>query len=304
MMGAPAYHAPDSLDEALSLLHRLGPDATLLAGGQDLVPLMNQDRLHPKNLIDLKVLRGLSAVEEGERAVTVGALATHRAIERSALLRTRCGLLCEAAGQIGGGIQVRNRGTIGGAVCSGSPAYDFAPCLVALDAEVRLRSASGERRIRARDFFTDAFVTAVRPDELLLEVVLPADGTEAGAGTSAGVAYEKLKFTDGCYCIAAAACVARLGADETFASVRLALGGVEAVPVRLDSVEALVAGARPTDRLLDEVAALVRRAVTRSIEDVMADGEYRRAMAGVVARRALARAAERAEETRREAGEA
>ncbi|MGQ0551452.1 MAG: FAD binding domain-containing protein, partial [Armatimonadota bacterium] len=202
-------------------------------------------------------------------------------------------LLVEAAAQIGGGMQVRNRGTIGGAVSSGNPAYDFAPCLVAIDAEVRLVSASGERRVRAAQFFTDAFVTAARADELLAGICIPANGAQA-AGPSTRYAYEKLKFTDGCYCIASAACVVRMHADGTLASVRLALGGVEAVPVRLDAVEARLAGARLTGGLLDDVAALARKAVASPIDDVMADGEYRRAMAGVVARRALARAAARA----------
>ncbi|MGH2375867.1 MAG: FAD binding domain-containing protein, partial [bacterium] len=107
------------------------------------------------------------------------------------------------------------------------------------------------------------------------------------------------KFTDGCYCIASAACAARLGADGAFASMRLALGGVEPVPLRLTHVETLVAGARPTDRLLHEVAAVAQQAVAHPIDDVMADGEYRRAMAGVIAWRALARAAERAGRARR-----
>ncbi|MGH2375532.1 MAG: FAD binding domain-containing protein, partial [bacterium] len=102
MLTAPVYHAPDSLDEALSLLHRLDSDATVLAGGQDVVPLMNQGRLHPAHLIDLKALRGLDAVQIDDGTVTLGALVTHRAIERSDLLRARIGLLVEAAVQIGG----------------------------------------------------------------------------------------------------------------------------------------------------------------------------------------------------------
>lgn len=298
MQGAPSYHAPGSLDEALSLRHRLGPDATVLAGGQDVVPLMNQGRLHPANLIDLKALRQLATVQAGDGTAIIGSLVTHRAIERSDLLRARLGLLVEAAMQIGGGIQVRHRGTIGGAVCSGNPVYDFAPCLVALDAQVRLLSVSGERRMPAVDFFRDAFVTAARSDELLVEIEIPLRRAPAGASTSD--AYEKLKFTDGCYCIAGAACVAVRGADGALASVRLALGGVEPVPVRLTHVETFVAGARPTDRLLDEVAAAAQHAVAHPIDDVMADGEYRRAMAGVVARRALARAVERAGNAREE----
>jgi carbon-monoxide dehydrogenase medium subunit len=98
MQGTLAYHSPDSFDEALSLLHRLGPDATVLAGGQDVVPLMNQGRLYPAHLIDLKALRGLAVVQARDGTVTVGALVTHRAIERSDLLRARCQLLVEAAG--------------------------------------------------------------------------------------------------------------------------------------------------------------------------------------------------------------
>ncbi len=292
MQGAPAYHAPGTLDEALSLLHGLGPDATVLAGGQDVVPLMNQGRLSPANLIDLKALHALAVVQAVNGTARIGSRVTHRAIERSDFLRARLGLLVEAAAQIGGGIQVRNRGTIGGAVCSGNPVYDFAPCLVALHAEVRLLSVSGERRMPAVEFFRDAFVTAARPDELLVEIEVPLD--RAATETATGHAYEKLKFTDGCYCIAGAACVARLGADGGLASVRLALGSVEAVPVRLTRVETLVAGARPTDGLLDEVSSVARQAVAHPIDDVMADGDYRRAMAGVVARRALVRAVERA----------
>lgn len=200
--------------------------------------------------------------------------------------------------QIGGGIQVRNRGTIGGAVCSGNPMYDFAPCLVALDAEVRLLNVSGERRMPAVEFFRDAFVTAARPDELLADIKIPLD--RAAADTVTGHAYEKLKFTDGCYCVAGAACVAQLSADGALTSVRLSLGGVEPVPMRLTHIETRIAGARPTERLLDEVAAAAREGVAHPIDDVMADGEYRRAMAGVVARRALSRAVERAAKVRGE----
>lgn len=292
MRGEAAYHAPGTLDETLSLLYRLGSDATVLAGGQDVVPLMNQGRLHPANLIDLKALHALAAIQADNGSARIGSRVTHRAIERSDVLRARCGLLVDAAAQIGGGIQVRNRGTIGGAVCSGNPVYDFAPCLVALDAEVRLLSVSGERRMPAVDFFRDASVVAARPDELVADIDIPLG--LATAETATGYAYEKLKFTDGCYCIASAACVARLGADGALASVHLALGGVEPVPLRLTHVETRMAGARPTDRLLDEVTAATREGVTHPIDDIMADGEYRRAMAGVVARRALSRAVERA----------
>ena len=292
MVHAPAYHAPTSLAETLALLQQLGTEAKVLAGGQDIVPLMNQGRLYPGSLIDLRALDGLATVQARDGSIVIGALVPHRDIERSELIRAGCGLLAEAAGQIGGGIQVRNRGTIGGAVCAGNPAYDLPPCLVAVDAEFRLASRSGERRATAADFFRDAHVTAVRPDELLVEIAVPVSGPDVG------FAYQKLKFTDGCYCIAGAACLVQLRPDGSYRVVRLALGGVAPVPIRLDAVEAMLGSVRLTDDLLADVAALAAQAVSDPLDDLMADGEYRRAMAGVMARRALAAATERARRAR------
>lgn len=288
MPAAPAYHAPASLKETLALLRRLGPAARVVAGGQDIVPLMNQGRLNPGGLIDLKALKALNGVQTRNGSLVIGALTTHRTIERAGSLRAVCGLLAEAAGQIGGGIQVRNRGTIGGSVCAGNPAYDYAPCLVALDAEFRVASLAGERRIAASEFFRDAHVTALEPDELLTEIIVPS------SGPNAGVAYEKLKFTDGCYTIASAACAVWLNADDTYGVVRLAVGGVAAVPVRLRQAELRLTGSSLTDDSLADVTALAEEAVDHPLSDVLADGMYRRVMAGVMARRALVLATGRA----------
>jgi len=282
------YYAPASLEEALDRLSQLGTDATVLAGGQDVVPRMNQGQLSPTNIIDLKALKNLVGTETANGAIVIRALSTHRTIERSEAIQNWCGLLADAASQIGGGIQVRNRGTIGGAVCAGSPAYDFLPCLVALDAEFRLLSSVGERRLPASEFFRDVGKTALRPDEILTEITVPKLSPDTG------FSYQKLKFSDGCYSIASAACTVKLNLNESFAAARLALGGVAPVPIRLRQVEAMVGGARVTEKLLGEVAAATEQAVTNPITDVQADGEYRRAMAGVMAKRALTSAFERA----------
>ncbi len=293
MVKTLTYYKPGSIEEALPLLHQLGAEVKVLAGGQDIVPLMNQGKLMPGSIIDLKSLKSLAGVKTQNGSVVIGALTTHRTIERSEVIQAGYGLLADAAGQIGGGVQVRNRGTIGGAICAGNPVYDFTPCLVALDAEFQLLSVTGERRVAASDFFRDAHITALRSNELLAEIFIPV------SSSATGFAYQKLKFSDGCYCIASAACAVELDPDRSCRVVRLALGGVAPVPIRLSQVEAMLAGAQLTEELLTEVATAAQLAVTNPITDVQADGEYRRAMAGVMARRALATAFQR---TRQEKG--
>ncbi len=282
------YYKPGSIEEALPLLHQLGGEVKVLAGGQDIVPLMNQGKLMPGSIVDLKELKSLAGVKAQNGSLVIGALTTHRTIERSEAIQARYGLLADAASQIGGGVQVRNRGTIGGAICAGNPAYDFAPCLVALDAEFKILSLTGERRVAASVFFQDAHITALRSNELLAEVLIPI------SSSASGFAYQKLKFSDGCYCIASAACAVELNPDSSCREVRLALGGVAPVPIRLSQVEAMLAATQITEKLLTEVANAAQLAVTNPITDVHADGEYRRAMAGVMARRALATALQRA----------
>jgi len=271
------------MEGALALVDELGDAATVLAGGQDIVPLMNQGRLFPKNIVDLRRLHGRPGTRHENGFLIIHALTTHREVERSSVVHSECGLLAEAASQIGGGLQVRNRGTIGGAVCAGNPVYDFAPCLVAMRAKLRLRSATGERWVMAAEFFQDAGVTAKQVTELLDEISIPVNGL------SGGFAYEKLKFSDGCYCIASAACNVQLNNDGSFREVHLALGGVEPIPTQLAATEEMLTGEHPTEELLWDVSEQVRSGVNNPISDVQANGEYRRAMAPILVRRALKR---------------
>jgi CO/xanthine dehydrogenase FAD-binding subunit len=288
MIRTLTYYAPATIQETVTLLHQLGAEAKVLAGGQDLLPLMNQGKLMSGALVDLKALKHLVGIQAHDGVIRIGALTTHRGIAQSDVVQARCRLLADAAGQIGGGAQVRNRGTIGGAICAANPAYDFAPCLVALDAEVRLLSAAGERRLTAATFFQDANITALQPEELLTEITVPA------FDSSTGFAYQKLKFTDGCYNIASAACAVQLNPDGTCRFVRLAVGGVAPVPIRLHEVEGMLSGRGLTETVLTAVSAAAERAVINPIADVMADGAYRRAMAGVMAKRTFAAASRRA----------
>lgn len=293
------YLAPRSVDDALTALRELGPAATVLAGGQDVMPLLNQGRLTPSHLVDVSHLGGLAAISDDgvsgdqcvmshEHVISVGALVTHAVLARHPLIRRKAPLLSEAAGQIGGGIQVRNRGTIGGAVSAANPAYDLPACLVALDAMCVLASTQGTRRVPAAAFFAGPGRTARRPDELLVAIEVAPQPSRSGS------AYAKLKFTDGGYNIAGAACVLTMAPDGTCLKASLALSGVAEVPLPLPSAETLLTGARIADNTLAALAAVASSSVNAPITDVMADGDYRRAMSGVMAAQAVERASARA----------
>lgn len=285
MSAGVTYLAPRSLDEALAALRDLDPAATVLAGGQDVVPLMNRGRLVPAHLVDISRLDTLAAITD-TGVITIGPLVTHDRLMREPVIGERFPLLVETVGQIGGGVQVRNRGTIGGAVCAANPAYDLPASLVALEAVFVLASSHGPRRISASDFVTGAGRTARRSDELLIgiEVPPPADSSSA---------YVKLKFMEGGYTIAGAACLLALDGDRICTQARLVLSGVTETPIRVPEVERALVGIRITRAALERVAAGTPAAIVHPISDVMAPADYRRAMAGVVAARAVAQAAMR-----------
>jgi len=281
------YTRPETLQESLEILDKTGTSVTVLAGGQDVVPLMNQGRLIPQHIVDISHLPGLDAIAFTDR-ITIGALVTHTRLVRDPIIRERVPLLAEAARQIGGGIQVRNRGTIGGALCAANPVYDLPTSLVILDADFVLRSATAERRLAASAFFLGAGKTARTPRELVIAIEIPLPAP------SSGWAYEKLKFTEGGYTIVGAACQVALATDGTCHRARVAVGGVAELPFRLSAVEESLLGHRITDEVLEVACSLASSQIAEPISDVMADGDYRKTMAGIVVSRGIQRAAGRA----------
>src|SRR5256885_8091926 len=157
------YTTPGTLKEALTLLDV--PDAKLLAGGMSLIPLMKLRLASPESIIDLSRIHGLDAITESSGMLTIGAMATHHAVESSPLIRGKCPLLAECASHIGD-IQVRNMGTMGGSVAHADPAADYPAALIALEAKIHLVSKSGDRTVEASEFFVDAFTTAIEPGEI------------------------------------------------------------------------------------------------------------------------------------------
>ena len=275
------YHAPASLDEALALLRRYGGDAKILAGGQSLMPLLNFRLSRPAALVDLNRIPSLAYIEEHDGQVRFGAMTRQRMIEFSPLVARRLPLLREATKWVGH-LPIRTRGTIGGSIAHADPSAEYPTVLTALDGEVVARGPKGERVVKAKDLFVTYLTTSLEPDEILVEVRLPA--TDAGAG----FALEEFARRHGDFAIVAiAALVVPDGARCRAA--RLATAGAGPVPVRLRAAEQILERDGLTDAAIDAAAGRAAELVSPD-SDIHASADYRRHLTAVLTRRALRRA--------------
>lgn len=274
------FYAIRSVKEAVDLLKHYEGDAKLLAGGQSLVPLMNLGLVAPTRIIDITKIRDLSYTRDDGDYVTIGALTPHHIIAASPLIQQNCAMLVDAASHIGD-MQVRHRGTISGAVCHADPAADYLPILVAAGAEFQLTSSEGVRMIKAPDFFQDVFTTDLKPTEMLTSIRIPKP-----RGRSAS-AYQKLEFITGGFAIAGAAALLTVDGSGKCGGLRVSIGAVETKPILLSGLEAELVGKPLDDAAMAKAENAAFEAVTSPLSDIHADGEYRRAMAGVLTRRVL-----------------
>lgn len=276
------YHAPASVAEAIDLLARLGPDAHVMAGGTALVLLMKQGLVRPAHVVGIAGLAELRGVRrEPDGALRIGALATHREAERSALVRAHCAALAETFAKVAT-IRIRNQATVGGNLAHADPAQDPPPMLMALDAEAVIAGRRGERIVPFDRFFRGYFETVLEPAELLTAVRVPPllSGSRA--------TYVKfLPRTQDDYATVSVAARLRLDANGRVAEVRIALGAAGPTPLRARRVEEALAGERPTRERVREAAALVRDEVD-PLDDVRGTAAYKREMARVWTERALA----------------
>ncbi len=279
------YLAPASVEEALALLGDLGEGAKALAGGQSLVPMLNFRLVRPRHLVDLNDLTELAGIREDDGRLVIGAMTRQRAVERSALVRARCPLLAEAMPQIGH-VQIRNQGTIGGSLAHADPAAELPAVVAALDGELVLRSARGQRVLKPEQFFVTYFTTAAAPAELLVEVRLPAMPPRTGS------AFVEVSRRHGDFALVGVAATVTVDEAGVCTGSALALTGVGRTPVVAREAARALVGVKPTAAAIDDVGRRVAGAV-RPDGDLHASSEYRRHLAGVLTRRALARAAER-----------
>lgn len=279
-MKAPAfdYVRPGTLDEVFALMREHGDDARLLAGGQTLLATLNMRLSEPAVLIDLGRLEALKRIEVADGLLRIGALATHRQIEDSALVARHAPLLTMAVPHIAHRA-IRNRGTFGGSIAYADPAAEWPVCLVALDGTVVVRGGDGERRIAARDFFVDLYTTDLRPGEVIVACEVPV------AGDADVFVFDELARRHGDYAIVGLALAARRGAGG-FASVKLCYLGMGTVPVRPSATEALLAGRVLTAAAID---AAIDHLTTEldPMGDLANTAETKRHLACVLARRAL-----------------
>lgn len=286
------YHEPVSVAEAVELGARFGPDGRFLAGGTDLIIQMRRGKVAPRHVVTLHRVPGLDAIEANGH-VRLGALVTHRAIERCAAFHGGLRALVEGA-EVVGGHQVRNVGTVGGNVVNASPAADVVPVLLTLDATVACVGADGERTVALEQFLVGPGQTVRRPGELITAVdFAPLSERSATAFLKAG---RRRAMEISVVCVAA-----RLTLDaggERCVEARIALGAVAPTTWRAREAEQALEG-RVIGREALREAGRVAAADCRPISDVRASARYRQVLVETLVPRALARCVERVRETAR-----
>ncbi len=276
------WHGPERVDEALGLLSSYGDEAKALAGGQSLVPMLALRLARFDHLVDLNRIPELSGVSRSNGSLRVGAMTRHRTVEYSDDVARAVPLLARATSQVGH-FQIRNRGTVGGAVAHADPAAEQPAVCVALDAVMEVASLSGRRDVDAASFFEGTWATAVRPDELLVALRFPIWTGRCG------FAVEEVARRHGDFALAGVVCGLAVDASGVVERAAVALFGVAGTPVRASGAEAaLLAGSPP-----DEVAQAAREGLDPP-EDLHATSSYRSRVAGVLVGRAVAKAREEA----------
>ena len=276
------YVRPATAAEAVQALAQAGEDAKVLAGGQSLLPIMRLRLAYPSTLVDLGGIGELAGVTDDGDAIVIGAMTTHHDVLHDALVAEHAPLLAQATRTVADR-QVRNLGTFGGSLAHADPAGDLPAVALALEAELRVLSPSGERTVPAREFFLDYLTTALGPEEILTSIRIP----KLGAGWSTH--YEKFNRVAQAWSIVGVAAAVRR-ANGTIAEARIGLTNMGSTPLRAAAAEQALAGA-------DATVAAVTEACDRAADgtappsDLSARADYRQHLATVLARRAVLAAA-------------
>jgi aerobic carbon-monoxide dehydrogenase medium subunit len=287
--GSFEYHVPQTLDEAIALLARLGEGAKILAGGQSLLPAMRFRLASPEVLVDINRLRDLSYVEERGDHLAIGALTREHQLEESPVVARSYPLLLDTARVVADPL-VRNRATVGGNLAHADPANDHPATMLAYDATIAARGPAGTRTIPIDHFFVGLFENSLQPGEVLTEIRIPK--TAPGSGG----AYLKLERKVGDYAVAAVAVQLQL-AGGVVGAVRIGLTNVGPVPARAQNAEAALAGKVATDDVV-EAAGRAAAAECDPSADLRGEVDYKRDMVRVLTKRAMRRAIERAQGAR------
>ena len=276
------YKKPATVAEAIQLLADLGDGASLLAGGHSLIPAMKLRLAEPQTLIDLRAT-GLGDIGGTNAGARIGAMATHRSVEHSKVVKEYCPALGDAAAGIGDP-QVRNCGTIGGSIAHADPSADYPAVLLALDATIEVEGPSGSRMIAVDDFFAGFFETALAEGEIITAIHVPMMN-------GAGAAYAKFPNPASRYAVVGVA--ARVRTDGTNCTeARVGVTGAAPYAFRWTSLESSLVG-NPLSAENIEAATAEKLDASELLDDLAANADYRAHLASVMAKRALTTAAER-----------
>jgi carbon-monoxide dehydrogenase medium subunit len=280
------YIRPGNLDDALRILKDREGEAKLLSGGYSLIPLIKLRLAQPGLLVDMRDITGLDGITETDDELRIGAKATHRQVHDDDIVQDHYPALIDLTGVIGDP-QVRNWGTIGGSVAHADPASDWPAMLLAVNATIVCRGQSGERLIKARDFFLGTFTTAIEPTEVLTEIRI----RRRPKGT--GGAYTKLERKVGDFATVGSAVVVGLAPDGRIESAGVGLTAVADSPFAATDAEAILTGQQPSEELFRK-AGLAAGAQASPAGDVRGPVDYKRAMAAELTVRSLRSAVARA----------
>lgn len=289
------YIRPSSLTEAIDILTKLGEEAKLLAGGQSLIPLMKLRLAAPKYVVDIIRLPGLDSIVQTNGALEFGALTRHATIEDSPLVQEKLPIMRDAAAVIAD-VQVRNRGTIGGALAHADPNGDWEPVCLALNARVTCVGPERERTIEAKDFFRDVFTTALNYNELITRVSIATPSGRTGG------AYLAFKRRAGDFAAASVAVQLTLGRKDVCQQVGIGLGGAGLTPIKAEVAETTLQGKQLTDSLLQQAAEKAAEAA-EPFTDIRGSEEYKRALVKVLLKRAVRVALRRCQGEKAEVGD-
>jgi carbon-monoxide dehydrogenase medium subunit len=282
------YFAPKTVEEALPLLSQYKGEAKIIAGGQSMLVIMRQGLLAPEYVVDIKGISALDYMTYDERqGLKIGALTTHRTIEKSPVIQKHFGVLSEMETNLAT-IQTRNWGTIGGNLCHGDPAGDPVPILITLDAKLKLKSLSGERMVAMEGFSKDILEVDLEPDEMLIEIQVPVPRSHTG------FAHEKLMAMQGdAGIVGAAASITLKPGNGICEDARIVLSNAASIPLRAKEAERCLIGKKINADLLTEAGEVASKEANPP-SDVHGSEEYRREMIKVFVKRAANKALERA----------
>jgi len=276
------YERPNSIAEALTLLAQRPDDAKILAGGHSLIPAMKLRLAQPQLLIDLGRIKDLSYIREEGGRILIGAMTTHYQLESSTLLKDICPLVPECAASIGD-VQVRNKGTIGGSLAHSDPAADWPATALALRAEIVAVGNSGERVIKADDFFINLLTTALQPNEIIREIRFDKPQNTRGQ------AYQKVPHPASGFAVVGVAVNLNLTGNGVCESASIGVTGVATKAYRATAVESALSGKTLDEQIISSAASHACDGVDAN-SDLYASGPYRIHLAKIHTARAIKRA--------------